>query len=54
LALDGASAVAHEALALISTWTDWDWEAAERLICAVPGILGAAAARRSENGPSVT
>jgi Tfp pilus assembly protein PilF len=30
IALDETSDTAHEALAVISTWTDWDWEAAER------------------------
>ncbi|HSN54658.1 MAG TPA: protein kinase [Candidatus Sulfomarinibacteraceae bacterium] len=30
IALDESSDVAHEALATISTWTDWDWDAAER------------------------
>jgi len=30
IALDESSDVAHEALAVISTWTDWDWDAAER------------------------
>jgi serine/threonine-protein kinase len=30
IALDESSDVAHEALAVINTWTDWDWDAAER------------------------
>ncbi len=30
IALDEASDKAHEILAVISTWTDWDWDAAER------------------------
>jgi tetratricopeptide (TPR) repeat protein len=30
LALDDRSAGAHEALAVIKTWTDWDWAGAER------------------------
>lgn len=30
IALDESSDVAHEVLAVISTWTDWDWDAAER------------------------
>ncbi len=30
IALDESSDVAHEALAVISTWTDWGWDAAER------------------------
>jgi TolB-like protein/predicted Ser/Thr protein kinase len=29
IALDDASAEAHEALAVIKTWTDWDWAGAE-------------------------
>jgi TolB-like protein/tetratricopeptide (TPR) repeat protein len=29
VALDEASAEAHEALALVRTWTDWDWAGAE-------------------------
>jgi serine/threonine-protein kinase len=30
IALDETSDVAHAALATVSTWTDWDWDAAER------------------------
>jgi TolB-like protein/Tfp pilus assembly protein PilF/predicted Ser/Thr protein kinase len=30
IALDETSDAAHAALAAITTWTDWDWEAAER------------------------
>ena len=30
IALDETSDAAHEALALVSTWTDWNWEVAER------------------------
>jgi len=30
IALDESSDVAHEALAVISTWGDWDWQVAER------------------------
>jgi TolB-like protein len=30
IALDETLDVAHEALAIISTWTDWDWKVAER------------------------
>jgi serine/threonine-protein kinase len=30
IALDESSDVAHEALAVISTWSDWDWQVAER------------------------
>jgi serine/threonine-protein kinase len=30
IALDADSDAAHEALAMISTWTDWTWEVAER------------------------
>jgi TolB-like protein/Tfp pilus assembly protein PilF len=30
LELDDSSAGAHEALAVVRTWTDWDWEGAER------------------------
>jgi tetratricopeptide (TPR) repeat protein len=30
IALDEASAEAHEALAVVKTWTDWDWAGAER------------------------
>lgn len=30
IALDESSGLAHEALALVATWTDWDWEVAER------------------------
>jgi len=29
IALDGNSAGAHEALAMVRTWTDWDWAGAE-------------------------
>jgi TolB-like protein/Tfp pilus assembly protein PilF len=29
IALDDGSAEAHEALALVKTWTDWDWDGAE-------------------------
>ena len=28
--MDESSDVAHEALAAVSTWTDWDWDFAER------------------------
>ncbi len=30
IALDESSDVAHVALAVVNTWTDWDWDAAER------------------------
>jgi Tfp pilus assembly protein PilF len=30
ISLDESSDVAHEALAVINTWTDWNWDAAER------------------------
>ncbi len=30
IALDESSYVAHEALAVISTWVEWDWQVAER------------------------
>jgi serine/threonine protein kinase len=30
IALDDRSAEAHEALAMVKTWTDWDWASAER------------------------
>jgi TolB-like protein len=30
IALDESSDVAHEVLAVINTWTDWDWDAAKR------------------------
>jgi tetratricopeptide (TPR) repeat protein len=30
IALDAGSAEAHEALAVVKTWTDWDWAGAER------------------------
>jgi len=29
IAMDDASAEAHEALAVVRTWTDWDWDGAE-------------------------
>jgi TolB-like protein/Tfp pilus assembly protein PilF len=33
LELDDSSAGAHEALAVVRTWTDWDWAGAEREWC---------------------